>query len=241
MQIEVGSMHFQNLNKIIHTSADTEIELENCCGQRYIGSGISGKNISITGGPGNALGAYFNGGTIEVFGNAQDAVGDTMNEGELIIHGRAGDATGYGMRGGKIFIEGDAGYRCGIHMKAYEEHQPLIIIGGCAGSFLGEYQAGGTIIVLGLDNDREVPMGALCATGMHGGRIFLRCAAEPAGIDKKIIVNKATEEDLASIDGYLDEFCFHFDVDKNTIFTRDFYVLTPDTKNPYKALYTYNP
>lgn len=68
-----------------------------------------------------------------------------MNEGDIIIHGNVGDACGYGMRGGRIFIEGDCGYRGGIHMKAYQEHFPVVVIGGKAGSFLGEYQAGGLI------------------------------------------------------------------------------------------------
>mgnify|MGYP002508793462 CR=1 FL=1 len=57
---------------------------------------------------------------------------------------------GYAMRGGKIFVKGNAGYRAGIHMKAYEEKKPVMVIGGTAGSFLGEYQAGGVIVVLGL-------------------------------------------------------------------------------------------
>jgi glutamate synthase domain-containing protein 3 len=34
-------------------------------------------------------------------------------------------------------------------MKAYEDDLPVLVIGGRAGSFLGEYQAGGIIIVLG--------------------------------------------------------------------------------------------
>ena len=55
--------------------------IENCCGQRFIGAGMSGINTEIHGVPGNALGAYLNDGTITVMGNAQDAVGDTMNEG----------------------------------------------------------------------------------------------------------------------------------------------------------------
>lgn len=37
-------------------------------------------------------------------------------------------------------------------MKAYEEKVPVMVIGGSVGSFLGEYQAGGRIIVLGLKN-----------------------------------------------------------------------------------------
>lgn len=50
------------------------------------------------------------------------------------------DATGYAMRGGKIFVRGNAGYRAGIHMKAYKDKTPVLVIGGKAGSFLGEYQ-----------------------------------------------------------------------------------------------------
>jgi glutamate synthase domain-containing protein 3 len=34
-------------------------------------------------------------------------------------------------------------------MKAYQDKIPILVIGGTAGSFLGEYQAGGLIIVLG--------------------------------------------------------------------------------------------
>ena len=45
---------------------------------------------------------------------------------------------------------GNAGYRVGIHMKAYEDHRPVIVIGGKAGDYLGEYQAGGVLIVLGI-------------------------------------------------------------------------------------------
>ena len=108
------------------------------------------KNVTIHGIPGNALGAYLNDSHITVNGNAQDAVGDTMNEGKILIYGNIGDAAGYAMRGGKIYVQGNAGYRAGIHMKAYKEKIPVMIIGGCAGSFLGEYQAGGIIIVLGL-------------------------------------------------------------------------------------------
>ncbi len=52
-----------------------------------------------------------------------------MNEGKILIHGNIGDAAGYAMRGGKIYIKGSAGYRAGIHMKAYKEKIPVMIIG----------------------------------------------------------------------------------------------------------------
>ena len=99
------------------------------------------------------MGAYLNGAELIVHGNAQDAVGDTMNDGLIAVNGNIGDAAGYAMRGGKIFVKGDAGYRAGIHMKEYKEKIPVMIIGGRAGSFLGEYQAGGVIVVLGMTND----------------------------------------------------------------------------------------
>ena len=55
------------------------------------------------------------------------------------------------MRGGEIYVKGNVGWRSGIHMKSYLEKFPVIVIGGKAGDFLGEYMAGGIIILLGLD------------------------------------------------------------------------------------------
>ena len=148
--IDVRRVASQQLNRTIKDSAD-DCELTGCLGERFIGAGLGGKTLDVHGIPGNALGAYLDGATIRVFGNAQDAVGDTMNAGRVIIHGSVGDACGYAMRGGEIYVQGNAGYRAGVHMKAYGDTCPVMVIGGHAGSFLGEYQAGGLIIVLGLE------------------------------------------------------------------------------------------
>ena len=155
-------------------------------GQRYIGAGLSGREIRIHGTPGNALGAYLDGCDVYVDGNAQDAIGDTMNAGRIIVNGNAGDAVGYAMRGGKIFIRGDAGYRVGIHMKAYRERKPAIVVGGVVGSFLGEYQAGGVIVVLDLNRDPLGIVGNFCGTGMHGGEMYLRCSEIPAALPAQV-------------------------------------------------------
>lgn len=239
MKIDASNMHFQILNEMVRQS-DKDVTIDNCIGQRYIGSGQSGKHIVINGTPGNALGAYLNGADITVWGNAQDATGDTMNEGAIVIHGSSGDATGYAMRGGKILVEGDAGYRAGIHMKSYQDKVPVLMIGGKAGSFLGEYQAGGIIIVLGLDGDGSAPVGNFCGTGMHGGKMFLRCRELPKKLPDQIVAEKAAAEDMAQIDAELDAFCRIFDRNKEEILAESFYVLTPNTKNPYKQLYTSN-
>ena len=143
--LSAKDLNFDALNDIVRKS-ENDCVINDCLGQRFIAAGLSSKFITINGTPGNALGAYLNGAEIVVNGNAQDAVGDTMNEGKIVIHGNIGDAAGYAMRGGKIFIKGNAGYRAGIHMKAYNDKIPVIVIGGSTGSFLGEYQAGGVII-----------------------------------------------------------------------------------------------
>ena len=131
--IEASGLSFSQLNETIR-HAGKECRICACQGQRFIAAGMSSKRLESDGIPGNALGAYLNGADITVMGNAQDATGDTMNEGRIIIHGSCGDATGYAMRGGCIYVEKDAGYRAGIHMKAYQNKLPVLVIGGCAGS-----------------------------------------------------------------------------------------------------------
>lgn len=236
--IDAQGKYFQQLNEEIRTETDCDLVIDHCLGQRYLGAGMSGKSLVINGVPGNDLGCYLNGGTIRVKGNAQDQTGDTMNAGTILVEGSSGDAAGYAMRGGKILIRGNAGYRAGIHMKAYQEHQPLIVVGGAAGSFLGEYQAGGTIIVLGLGS-QKAPMGNLCCAGMHGGRMFVRCETLPGDLPSQVNTAVATEDDLASIAGYLHEFCEAFHVPYAEVSSGKFYLITPNTKNPYKALYTF--
>lgn len=167
MLIKAEGLSHKALNDSIRNTHG-ECVISGCCGQRFIAAGMSGRDITIEGIPGNALGAYLNGGTLTVLSNAQDAVGDTMNAGTIVIHGNTGDAAGYAMRGGKIYVRGNAGYRAGIHMKAYKDKVPLMVIGGKAGSFLGEYQAGGLIIVLNLETPQEKCVGFFHARGCTG-------------------------------------------------------------------------
>lgn len=241
MEIKAGQLHFRVLNSELKNAHDNHIKIKDCLGQRYIGAGVAGKNIEIFGTPGNALGAYLTNSSISVYGNAQDATGDTMDSGEIIIHGNCGDTTGYGMRGGKILVQGNAGYRVGIHMKEYGDHKPAIVIGGKVGDFLGEYQAGGTLIVLGLSClVGESPVGDFCGTGMHGGSIYIRSSHLPQDLPLQVCASVATDEDLAEITPLIEEFCHHFNISKQAVFNETFYKLTANSKNPYKQLYTQN-
>ena len=201
---------------------------------------MSGKNIEICGVPGNALGAYLGDTKITVSGNAQDAVGDTMNSGEIIVRGNIGDAAGYAMRGGEIYVKGNAGYRAGIHIKEYNGKKPVIVIGGRTGSFLGEYQAGGLIIVLGLHTDGKPIVGGFPCTGMHGGKIVLRGNASDIGFPVQTHTDAATAEDMNEIAPFIKKFCMLFGEDEKEILGGEFTVVTPNGKNPYKQMYVLN-
>jgi glutamate synthase domain-containing protein 3 len=237
--IRAEGLDHKALNEALRLAAE-DCTVEGCRGQRFIAAGMSGKNVEIRGVPGNALGAYLNGAEITVNGNAQDAVGDTMNNGMIIIRGSVGDAAGYAMRGGCIFVRDNAGYRAGIHMKAYKEKVPLMVIGGCAGSFLGEYQAGGIIIVLGLGREGKRIVGNFPCTGMHGGKMILRSDCSDFLFPMQVTASPASDEDLTEIERYVSEYCRLFGGDREFILNAPFTVVTPDSKNPYKQLYTAN-
>ncbi len=232
---------FSFLNEKVRSCRDRDVTIKGCIGQRYIGAGLDGKNIAIYGTPGNALGAYLNGADIKVFGNAQDATGDTMNAGSIVIYGSSGDATGYAMRGGKIYVRDNAGYRTGIHMKEYRDNKPVIVIGGRAGSFLGEYQAGGVIVVLGKNTDGLPIVNNFCGTGMHGGTVYLRCGALPKNIPEQVSACYERGRDIPELAGIIKDYCGYFDCyDENELLSGTFAVLTPNSQNPYKQMYTFN-
>ncbi len=238
MRITAGNMHFRELNEQIRACPDAEIEIDGCLGQRYIGSGLADKTLLVGGIPGNALGAYLDGGTIVTEGNAQDAAGDTMNDGAIIIHGSCGDGAGYAMRGGEIYVRGSAGYRAGVHMKAYGTKQPVLVIGGQAGSFLGEYQAGGTIVVLNLGTENSAPAGRFCGMGMYGGRIYLRGKVLVPDLSDRLVCRPATQQDMDAVAPALQVFCGLFGLQQASLYASPFHVLQPNGANPYRQLYT---
>ena len=237
--IDASGMDYRQLNAAIRDCSG-DASVTDCYGQRFIGAGLEEGNLSITGTPGNALGAYLNGACIEVRGNAQDAVGDTMNAGRIVIHGSIGDAAGYAMRGGELYVEGNAGYRAGIHMKAYGDKLPVMVIGGKAGSFLGEYQAGGLILVLGLHTDGRPVVHFFPCTGMHGGKMVFRGDVSSIRFPDQVTLHNATAEDMAEIAPYVREYCRLFDRDAEAMLRDNYTVITPDSKNPYQQMYVAN-
>ncbi len=237
--VSAKGLEHRELNETIRKT-EGPCTVEGCCGQRFIAAGMSGKTITIRGVPGNALGAYLNGGTLTVEGNAQDAVGDTMNDGLIAVHGNIGDAAGYAMRGGRIYVRGNAGYRAGIHMKAYRDKIPLMVIGGRAGSFLGEYQAGGIIVVLNLDAPEKRCVGFFPSAGMHGGKMFLRSSCEDVVFPEQVTARPAAGEDREELRACLSEYCRIFSLGLEEVLAAPYTVVTPDSGNPYRQMYVAN-
>lgn len=234
--LSLGTEHFRPANERVHAALDDNdvVTLEDVYAQRYLGCAMpAGKELYIKGVPGNDMAAYMDGGYIEVFGNAQDQIGNTMNDGKVIVHGRCGDAAGYAMRGGTIFIRDDCGWRVGIHMKQYEQKCPCVVIGGNAGNFLGEYLAGGVIVLLG-------SAGEYLATGMHGGVIYLQHKLDEDQILPGLVQEEVEESDCAIISALLTEYNEHFAEELGySVDTTGagFYRLRPESSRPYAAMY----
>jgi glutamate synthase domain-containing protein 3 len=239
--IDALDVCYRDLNASIDDiiKIDKSITLKNVFGQRYIGRGLPEKvKLKIYGTPGNGMAAYMDGAELEIFGNGQDVVGNTMNYGKIIVHGSCGDTLGYAMRGGKIYVEGNVGYRVGIHMKEYKEMKPIIMAGGKAGEFLGEYMAGGTIVLLGLNLSKgEDITGRFCGTGMHGGVIYLNGSEDKRKFGKEAVKVNITSEDIVFLRKHIDFYAKTFKKDLTHLNPGLFSKYIAINKNPYSNIY----
>ncbi len=244
-RIDSRGLHYRELNERIRHLADEgerEFQLDNVNGQRYLGTGLahSGIKIVVNGVPGNDLASFMDGPEITVNDNAQDAIGNTMNAGQVTVQGHAGDVLGYGMRGGRLFIKGNVGYRVGIHMKEYRKQVPVLIAGGTAGAFMGEYMAGGILALLGLERQPEEPLaGAYLGTGMHGGVIYLRGEVDSLVLGKEVSVFALDEADWRLLGPHLQDFCAAFGYSYDEVCAEKFCKLIPVSHRPYGRLYCY--
>lgn len=243
MNINAEGVHYRELNERVREAAAAgvrDIVIDQAEGQRYIGVGLnSSTHITIHGVPGNDLAAFMNGAEIVVHGNAQDGVGNTMNAGKIVILGEAGDILGHSCRGGKVFVKGGAGYRAGIHMKAYGDRQPVVVIGGGAKDYLGEYMAGGVLVVLGVDESGACRVGEYVGTGMHGGVIYLRGKVNDWQLGREVGADALDEGDWTRLRAVLGEFCADTGTSCTQYRREDFIKLTPKSSRPYGTLYAY--
>ena len=244
LHIDAAGVHYRDLNARLRRAVESgveRVELHNVYGQRYLGTDLHrAVEMHIYGTPGNDLAAFMDGPRIIVHGNAQDGCGNTMNGGAVIVHGRAGDATGHAMRGGKIFVRDDVGYRVAIHMKEYQEQRPIIVIGGTAQHFLGEYMAGGVLVVLGLTLQPGARHTAnFVGTGMHGGVMYIRGELADYQLGKEVGPLPLGDADHALLQGLVSEFAAYFGCAAEAILSQSFTKLAPLSSRPYGQLYAY--
>jgi glutamate synthase domain-containing protein 3 len=242
--IDATGLLFKDLNIRLRDAVAAgagEIEVRNVCGQRYIGTDLDKPvRLDIYGTPGNDLGMFMNRPTIVVHGNAQDGCGNTMNEGEIVVEGHAGDIIGMSARGGKIFVRDNVGYRAAIHMKEYKSKKPMIVVGGTAQDFAGEYMAGGVLVLLGLTlNGSMAHRASFIGTGMHGGVIYIRGTVNDYQLGKEVGVGALDDSDRTVLNGLLAQYAKHFDLDTKRIAGDKFVKLTPKYLRPYGRLYAY--
>ncbi len=244
IKIDARGLAFRELNARLRGAVSdgaSRIEIRNVYGQRYIGTDLDKPvEVEIFGTPGNDLGAFLDGPKIIVRGNAQDGCGNTMNEGEIVIYGHAGDIIGLSARGGKIFVRDNAGYRAAIHMKEYKEKKPVLVVGGTAQDFVGEYMAGGILILLGLNlSEGEHHKAKFIGTGMHGGVIYLRGNVNDHQLGKEVGVAELAEKDYQIVRQLVGEFAAHFGCNAEEILKHSFTKLFPRWLRPYGRLYAY--
>lgn len=248
VEIDAGPLETRELNdqlRDLMLAGIQKVVIRNVCGQRYIGTRLYSPEhrrmeIEIFGTPGNDMAAFLYGHKITVHGNAQDGVGNTMDQGEVVVEGRAGDVLGFSMRGGRIFVRDNCGYRTALHMKEYEEKRPVLVIGGTSQDFLGEYMAGGIVILLDLYGKGH--KGNFIGTGMHGGAIYLRGVVEKTQVGGQVEISPLEESDREILDRYVSEFIERFPdlgISKEEILKGEFVKLAPKSKRPYSKIYAY--
>ena len=242
LTVQVGMTHYRELGELIRKKVAEGVQhfiLKNVRGQRYIGAGLGhGVVIEIWGVPGQDLGVFNDGAKLVVYGNAQDGVGNTMNDGFIIVHGSVGDIPGHMMRDGKIYIRGSAGFRAGIMMKEYGSKRPVMIIGERIGDYLGEYMAGGTIILLGYSmGSGESAVARHVGSGMFGGEIYIRGRMDESRLGKGAVMSLVGHEDLSGIMPYIEEYADIFDLDVERILDAPFTRIRRAGGRPYGNLY----
>ena len=75
---------------------------------------------------------------------------------------------------------------------------------------------------------------------MHGGRIYLRTAHLPKDLPEQVVAHKATEEDMQIAAPLIQNYAKKFGADAESLLRDEYYVLRPNTQNPYKQLYVTN-
>jgi hypothetical protein len=162
-----------------------------------------GTTITLVGTAGDCLANLNTRINFIVYGNCGDDLADTMQGGRVVVYGDVRDVAAQSLQGGTVFVKGSVGNRAGIQMREYLDNRPYFIIGGGADDYIGEYMAGGVIMILGLQraHKRTRLVGNYIASGLVGGRIYIR-----SRIDESTVGVQPPKEDMeAYLSSLVDE------------------------------------
>ena len=83
-------------------------------------------------------------------------------------------------------------------------------------------------------------MGNFCGTGMHGGKIFLRTAHLPPDLPAQVCVKQAEAGDKEIIRPLVEGYCARFGGEAEALLQSEYFLLTPNSQNPYRQMYVHN-
>ena len=148
----------------------------------FIGSGMEGGRLQVSGSAGHYAGHQLRGGELRIDGDCGDYLGGAMLAGRIQVGGNAGDAVGapsgglrLGQQGGEIVVHGSVGARAGERQR-----RGILYVGGDAGELLGHRMVAGTLFVAGR-------VGAHPGYGMNRGSLILR--ERPAQLAATFVAN----------------------------------------------------
>ncbi|MBI2079195.1 hypothetical protein HYT84_00390 [Candidatus Micrarchaeota archaeon] len=139
-------LHEANLAR----GADGNVLLYSANGERYLGCGITSEtSLTINGLAGDSTAKLAPAGhTIKVIGGVQDDAFDAA-QANVTVDGNVGDVSFYAYQGERAFVRGSGGSQSMVLMRGIPS--PLVIFGGRLDDSAGEFMAGGTAVVLGID------------------------------------------------------------------------------------------
>jgi glutamate synthase domain-containing protein 3 len=123
-------------------------------------------------------------------------------------------------------------------MKEYQAKRPILVVGGSARAFLGEYMAGGLVIVLGVDGVTPVSERGV-GSGIHGGEIIVRGRIDPTCLGGGAEQKKVTNDQKKAIRPILEDFARAFTIDPEPILAADYSRIIPASGRPFANMYTW--
>jgi glutamate synthase domain-containing protein 3 len=123
-------------------------------------------------------------------------------------------------------------------MKQYMEKRPILVVGGSARAFLGEYMAGGLLIVLGLNGVAPVSERGV-GSGIHGGEIIVRGKIDEQYLGVGATQKPLTVEQMETIRPILEDFARSFGIDPVPVLAADYSRIIPASARPFANKYTW--